>query len=48
VLLRVASGANWHDVTSPESWQHIVAQSGHRALMAIVSAAAPKLRQAAG
>jgi len=48
VLLRVAGGADWHDATSPESWQRIVADSGHRALMAIVSAAAPKLRQAPG
>jgi len=48
VLLRVAGGADWHDATSPESWQRIVADSGHRTLMAIVSAAAPKLRQAAG
>jgi hypothetical protein len=46
VLLRVAGGADWHDVTSPESWRHIVVGTGHRALMAIVSAAAPKLRTA--
>jgi len=48
VLLRVAGGADWHDVTSPESWQRIVVDSGHKTLMAIVSAAAPKLRQVAG
>lgn len=44
ILLRVAGGADWHDVTSPESWQRIVAETGHKTLMAIVSAAAPKLR----
>jgi len=44
VLLRLAGGAEWDDVTAPESWQAIVADSGHKPLMAIVSAAAPKLR----
>lgn len=44
VLLRLAGSAVWEDVTSPESWQAIVAESGHKPLMAIVSAAAPKLR----
>ena len=48
MLLRVAGGADWHDVTSPESWQRIVVESGHRALMVILSAAAPKLRPVAG
>ena len=42
--LRLAGGAEWDDVTAPESWQAIVADSGHKPLMAIVSAAAPKLR----
>lgn len=40
----MAGGAVWEDVTSPASWQVIVAESGHKPLMAIVSAAAPKLR----
>ncbi len=44
VLLRIAGGAGWHDVTSPSSWQSIVADSGHKALMAIVTAAASKRR----
>lgn len=48
VLLRLAGGADWEDVTSPESWQTIVMESGHKTLMAIVSAAAPKLRPKAG
>lgn len=43
-LLRVGSGADPGDVTSPESWRSIVAGAGHRALMAIVSAVAPRLR----
>jgi hypothetical protein len=47
VLLRVAGGADWRDATSHESWQSIVAGTGHKTLMAIVSAAAPKLRQSA-
>lgn len=41
VLLRIAGGAHWSDVTSPRALGDIVAASGHRALMAIVSAASP-------
>jgi hypothetical protein len=48
VLLRIAGGADWHDVTSPQSWQRIVGESGHKTLMAVVSAAAAKLRPALG
>ena len=44
VLLRVAGGADPDDVTSPQSWRNIVAGCGHRALMAVVSAVAPRIR----
>ena len=47
-LLRIAGGADWRDVTSPGSWRRIVAGCGHRSLMSLVSAAAPRLRQRAG
>ena len=40
VLLRLAGGADWRDVTSAQSWQRIVAESGHRQLMALVTATA--------
>jgi hypothetical protein len=39
-LLRIAGGASWSDVTSPASWRQIVAESGHRQLMAFVTATA--------
>ena len=45
-LLRVAGGADPSDVTSAASWRTIVAGCGHRALMAVVSAVAPRLRRA--
>lgn len=48
VLLRIAGGANWQDVTSPASWHAIVAESGHKSLMAIVSASASKRRKSEG
>ncbi|MCF8169271.1 MAG: ATP-binding protein [Rhodoferax sp.] len=48
VLLRIAGGANWQDVTSAESWQKIVADSGHKSLMAIVSASASKHKRTGG
>lgn len=44
-LLRVAGGADWHDVTSAASWRAIVASTGHQSLMAMVSALAPRLRK---
>lgn len=47
-LLRIAGGADWRDVTSPDSWRRIVAGCGHRSLMSLVSAAAPRLRQRGG
>lgn len=48
VLLRIAGGADWRDVTSPQSWQKVVAGCGHMALMSMVSAVAPRLRQRSG
>ena len=48
VLLRIAGGARWQDVTSPTSWQDVVTKSGHQSLMAIVSASASKHRKSAG
>ena len=45
VLLRLAGGADWRDVTSPHSWQRIVAESGHRQLMALVTATAHLARR---
>lgn len=44
VLLRLGSGARPSDVTSAASWRAIVQGCGHRTLMAMVSAAAPRLR----
>ena len=40
VLLRIAGGANWSEVTKKEAWLEVVSQSSHKALMAIVSAGA--------
>ena len=48
VLLRVAGGADPADVTSESALRDIVAHCGHQALMAIVSAVAPRLRKGAG
>lgn len=45
VLLRIAGGADWRDVTSPASWVDIVTESGHKSLMAIVSASSSKRRK---
>ncbi len=45
-LLRVASGADPEDVMSAPSLRHIVASSGHRTLMAVVTANAARLRPA--
>jgi hypothetical protein len=43
VLLRIAGGADWRDVTRPQSMRSIVAGCGHKTLMALVSAVAPRL-----
>ncbi|MDM0119002.1 hypothetical protein [Variovorax arabinosiphilus] len=48
ILLRVAGGANWHDVTSDASLEHIVAESGHRQLLALVAATAHLANRASG
>lgn len=45
VLLRIAGGADPADVMSQHSLRHIVAGCGHMALMAVVTAAAPRLRR---
>jgi hypothetical protein len=45
VLLRIAGGANWRDVSSPGSWQRIVDESGHKSLMAVVTASASRLHK---
>ena len=44
VLLRLGSGARLREVTSAPSWRTIVQGCRHRTLMAMVSAAAPRLR----
>jgi len=44
VLLRLASGADVEKVTSPTSWRQVVEASGHRRLMAVVSATAARQR----
>jgi len=48
VLLRIAGGADWRDVTSPAALQNTVAGCGHMSLMSMVSAVAPRLRQRTG
>jgi hypothetical protein len=45
VLLSIASGADPEGIASAESWRQIVAATGHRALMAIVAASAPRLQR---
>jgi hypothetical protein len=45
-LLRLGSGARPREVVSAQSWHAIVQGCGHRNLMALVSAAAPRLRGA--
>jgi len=42
ILLRIAGGANWREVTSKDAWLEVVSQSSHKALMAVVSAGARK------
>lgn len=48
VLLRIAGGADWRDVTRPQSMRSIVAGCGHKTLMALVSAVAPRLSKRRG
>ena len=47
ILLRIAGGADWRDVTSAESLRHIVAESGHRQLLALVTATAHLAKRSA-
>lgn len=47
VLLRVAAGADPADVAMPASLRRIVAASGHRALMTLVTALSPRIRRQA-
>lgn len=47
ILLRIAGGADWRDVTSPESLSQIVTESGHRQLLALVTATAHLVRRSA-
>ena len=47
VLLRIAGGADWRDVTSVKSLQHIVAESGHGQLLALVTATAHLAKRSA-
>ncbi|XYJ92302.1 AAA+ ATPase domain-containing protein (plasmid) [Cupriavidus necator] len=44
VLLQLASGADVEKATSPTSWRQVVEASGHRRLMAVVSATAARQR----
>jgi len=44
VLLRLAAGADVAQATSQASWQQVVEASGHRTLMAVVSATAARQR----
>lgn len=46
ILLRIAGGADWRDVTSQTSLAHIVKESGHRQLLAIVTATAHLVKRA--
>lgn len=48
VLLRIAGGADWRDVISPASLSNIVAESGHRQLLALVTATAHLVKRSAG
>lgn len=47
ILLRVAGGADWRDVVSPTNLSRIVAESGHRQLLALVTATAHLAKRAA-
>jgi hypothetical protein len=47
LLLRIAGGADWRDVSSARSLQHIVAESGHGQLLALVTATAHLAKRSA-
>lgn len=47
ILLRIAGGADWRDVTSRKNLSHIVAESGHRQLLALVTATAHLAKRSA-
>ena len=48
ILLRIAGGANWRDVTSRESLAAIVTESGNRQLLALVTATAHLAKRSPG
>lgn len=48
ILLRIAGGADWRDVTSNESLSDIVTASGHRQLLALVTATAHLAKRSTG
>ena len=47
ILLRIAGGADWRVVTRPENLLGIVAESGHRQLLALVTATAHLAKRSA-
>ena len=47
ILLRIAGGADWRDVTSSDSLRHIIEESGHRQLLALVTATAHLAKRSA-
>jgi hypothetical protein len=48
VLLRIAGGADWRDVTSVKNMSQTVAESGHRQLLALVTATAHLAKRSLG
>lgn len=48
ILLRIAGGADWRDVTSQKSLSQIVTESGHRQLLALVTATAHLAKRSTG
>jgi hypothetical protein len=48
ILLRIAGGADWRDITSTESLRRIAVESGHRQLLALVTATAQFAKRSAG
>ena len=47
ILLRISGGADWRDVSRPENLSGIVAESGHRQLLALVTATAHLAKRSA-
>lgn len=45
ILLRIGGGADWRDVTSETSLRRVVEESGHRQLLALVTATAHLVRR---